>query len=128
VTHVFDSSALLAFVFGEPGGERTLTYLSEPGGCISAVNWAETAAKMIDRGVKPRDVAIELTHFDLQVVALDAALALKAAELRIATRSLGLSLGDRCCLALAQSLPKAKVVTADKAWKSLKSFDVQLIR
>jgi hypothetical protein len=35
------------------------------------------------------------------------------------TRSLGLSLGDRACLALAVAL-KAPVYTADKDWKKLK--------
>jgi PIN domain nuclease of toxin-antitoxin system len=36
------------------------------------------------------------------------------------TRPLGLSLGDRACLALALSL-KAPVYTADKSWKKLKA-------
>jgi PIN domain nuclease of toxin-antitoxin system len=35
------------------------------------------------------------------------------------TRQLGLSLGDRACLALALSL-KAPIYTADKSWKKLK--------
>jgi PIN domain nuclease of toxin-antitoxin system len=35
------------------------------------------------------------------------------------TRSLGLSLGDRACLALGIAL-KAPVYTADKSWKNLK--------
>jgi PIN domain nuclease of toxin-antitoxin system len=35
------------------------------------------------------------------------------------TRALGLSLGDRACLALGLAL-KAPVYTADKSWKKLK--------
>jgi ribonuclease VapC len=128
VIHVFDSSALLAVVFSEPGNERVLQLLAEDGGCVSSVNWAETSSKMAERGVRPADVADELSHFPIEVIPLTAATALKAGELRTATRLLGLSLGDRCCFALAHSLSKARVVTADKAWKSVKGFDVHLIR
>jgi PIN domain nuclease of toxin-antitoxin system len=47
---------------------------------------------------------------------------------RFATRALGLSLGDRCCLALAQEHRGAQVVTADRLWKDLKNFKITLIR
>jgi ribonuclease VapC len=53
--------------------------------------------------------------------------ALAAGQLRKSTRSIGLSLGDRCCLALGQHL-NAEIITADKPWKSLKGFRVTLIR
>jgi ribonuclease VapC len=42
-----------------------------------------------------------------------------AGNLISATRSLGLSLGDRACLALAIEL-KAPVYTADRSWTHLK--------
>jgi ribonuclease VapC len=125
---VFDSSALLAAIFGEPGGDHVLQLVSDLGGSVSAVNWAEVATKMSDNGVKPKQVQQELSIFRLVVVPLDSATALKAAELREGTKHFGLSLGDRCCLALAAATPAAVVVTADRVWKSLKGFDVQLIR
>ena len=40
---------------------------------------------------------------------------------------MGLSLGDRSCLALATQVG-AEIITADKAWKSLKGFRITLIR
>jgi ribonuclease VapC len=44
------------------------------------------------------------------------------------TRALGLSLGDRACLALGLAL-KAPVYTADKSWKKLKvSVRIHVIR
>ena len=44
------------------------------------------------------------------------------------TRTLGLSLADRACLALGLSL-KAPVYTADRSWKNLKlGLQVHLIR
>jgi ribonuclease VapC len=55
------------------------------------------------------------------------AVALLAAQLRPPTRKLGLSLGDRCCLALGH-VQKAQVVTADRPWLKLKGFDILAIR
>jgi hypothetical protein len=52
------------------------------------------------------------------VAPFDAATSLRSASLRPATRLLGLSLGDRCCLALAQERG-ATVITADRAWAGL---------
>ena len=48
-------------------------------------------------------------------------------KLRVSTRALGLSLGDRCCLALALE-HGAEVVTADRPWKALKGYRFQFIR
>jgi ribonuclease VapC len=128
VIRVFDSSALLAVLFNEPGDDVVISHLSKPAGRVSSVNWAEAATKLIDRGASPREVRNEMAQFRLAVVPLDEALALRAAELRDTTRKLGLSLGDRCCLALAEHTAGSLVVTADKAWKSLKPFRVALIR
>ncbi len=125
---VFDSSALLAVVFAEPGDEEVFRHLGESGGSVSAVNWAETGTKMFERGMKAREIRRELAFFAIEVVPLDARQALRAAELRATTRTLGLSLGDRCCLALSEQSPDAVIVTADKAWKKLQGYDVRLIR
>ena len=55
------------------------------------------------------------------------ALAIASGKLRASTRTLGLSLGDRCCLALALE-HGAEVVTADRPWKVLKGYRFQFIR
>jgi ribonuclease VapC len=128
VSCIFDSSALLAVVFDEPGDEEVFGHLGESGGRVSAVNWSETGTKMFERGMKAREIRRELAYFAIEVVPLDARQALRAAELRLTTRPLGLSLGDRCCLALSEQTPGAVIVTADKAWKKLRDFDIRLIR
>ena len=42
----------------------------------------------------------------------------RSAELRLATRTAGLSLGDRACLALAAELG-APALTADRSWTGI---------
>ena len=60
----------------------------------------------------------QLRSLGLGVEALDLTDALAASRLWPATRSVGLSLGDRCCLALAARL-QGPAVTADTAWTGL---------
>lgn len=124
---VYDASALLAVMFNEAGADAVLDELAHPGGAVSAVNWSEAGAKLAERGVSAKEIARELGAFGLDVVPFDENQANLAAALRPVTRSLGLSLGDRCCLALAQHL-KARVITADAAWKRLRGFDVVAVR
>lgn len=124
---VYDASALLAVVFSEAGADVVVERLGEAGGEISAANWAEVGSKMVERGLAESRLQQELAAFSLAVTPLDESQALIAARLRLSTKSLGLSLGDRCCLALAQTRG-ATIVTADRIWKKLKGFDVQLIR
>ena len=124
---VYDASALLAVVFSEPGAEVVIEHLNEAGGEISAANWAEVGSKMTERGLSASQMRRELASFALAVAPLDESQALLVAGLRMSTKPLGLSLGDRCCLALAQTRG-ATVVTGDRNWKKLKGFDMKLIR
>jgi ribonuclease VapC len=55
---------------------------------------------------------------DIDVVAFDESQSLDAAWLRMETRTVGLSLGDRACLALARSR-KAVALTADRPWSQV---------
>lgn len=125
---VLDASALLCLVLGEPGSERVIEAL-EAGSClISAVNLSETAAKLDEAGVPYGEVERLLGSLRLQVEAFDEAQALACAMLRKPTRALGLSLGDRACLQLAQ-LRKAPVLTTDRAWAKLKiGMQVEVLR
>jgi len=112
---VFDSSAVLAIVFGEPGADRAAALLD--GGLISAVNHSEALAKMVEKGFAPNEAIDGLALLTLQVVAFDRPQAEATALLRTKTSVLGLSLGDRACLALAAGDRVA--VTADRAWARL---------
>jgi len=125
---VFDSSAVLAVLFNEPGAEQAIRWLENDDAVISSVNQAEVLAKLLDTGLSEADVAAIGQQLPLQVLPFSAQQARIAGNLRPATRALGLSLGDRCCLALAREQPGAQVVTADRAWAGLAGFDIALIR
>lgn len=125
---VLDSSAVLALVFGEPGA--SIVAASLDGAVISAVNESEVLAAMIRRGATPVQATATLEALELTALALDSRLAARAALLQAATHRAGLSLGDRCCLALADAL-RLPAITADRAWTGIASAigaEVRLIR
>lgn len=117
---VLDASALLAILKGEAGAEiftRQLDLLASA--IVSAVNVAEAHGKLVGQGITPDkawEAVIVVAH---EIVVFDAEQAMIAGELLPQTRSIGLSLGDRACLALG-IVRKAPVYTADRAWKDLK--------
>ena len=125
---VFDASAVLALIFGEAGADKAAALVADGDGAISSVNLAEVASRLLDTGYSPRDVDATCAGLRLQVLPFTVEDSLAAGHLRTETRSLGLSLGDRCCLAVARAHAKAHVVTADRPWKALKGFRVTLIR
>jgi len=86
---------------------------------ISAVNLAEVHPKLVREGVDP-DEAWEDVMAPIQEWApFTAEQAKIAGSLAARTRSVGLSLGDRACLALGLIL-RVPVYTTDRAWKRLK--------
>ena len=113
---VLDASAVLAVLNREPGSGVVERYFAQ--GVVSSVNLSEVAAKLGDRGVDTHVVVEILSDLGLEVRAFDEAQALVAGTLREGTRSLGLSLGDRACLALgmAEGVP---IVTTDRAWAAV---------
>ena len=123
---LLDASAVLARIFREPGAERVDAVL--PGASVSAVNYAEVVSKLIDFGA-PVEAATDIgSDLGLAVLPFDEAAAGDAGLLRGATRALGLSLGDRACLALARRL-RLPILTADRAWADLDlGVEVVLIR
>jgi PIN domain nuclease of toxin-antitoxin system len=123
---VLDTSALLAVLFGEPGGARVQVVQAEA--VISAVNAAEMRTKLFDAGLDDVRAAALSRTFGVPVVDFDEEQAIAAAALRPLTRPRGLSLGDRACLALAMRR-RARVMTADRAWHGLEvPVEIEVIR
>ena len=123
---VLDASAVLAHLRGEAGGDLVVERLA--GGLICTVNLTEVVQKLVEDGLSEFDVRAAMDDLAFAVVEFDETLALSAGFLRRSTRSKGLSLGDRACLALTrrENLP---VLTADRVWAELDlGVEVVLIR
>lgn len=114
---VLDASAILALLNSEPGSRVVEESLSEA--AVSAVNLSEVISKLSERGMPEAAIRVALEGLGLEVHPFDSPAAYAAGRLRPATRGLGLSMGDRACLALGISL-SAPVLTADGSWKKLK--------
>jgi ribonuclease VapC len=124
---VLDASALLAVLNREPGADKLTPQLLNAA-TSSTVNLAEVQSKLVNRGLSPQE-AWEATLSPIrEPAAFTAEHAMTAGNLIVETRALGLSLGDRACLALGLALG-APVYTADKSWKSLKlGLRIHIIR
>ena len=126
---VLDASALLAYLGDEPGSDVVAETIAA-GATISTVNLAEVLGMLATRGADPAAVVTQLTARGLldgaiAVEPFTAADATEAARLRPLTRSAGLSLADRACLALAHRLA-AEALTADRAWLGVGVDDVRI--
>ena len=107
---VLDASALLCLLNDEPGADRVVDVLTRS--IIGTANLAEVVSKLRDRGSPLDEVREALGGLHLDVRSLTPAQALIVGDLRPATKALGLSLGDRACLALAIDL-QAEMLTTD---------------
>ena len=125
---VLDASALLAYLRDEPGADSVADAIAE-GATVSTVNLAEVLSRVADRGGDPLTLVDDLTRNGLldgaiTVEPFTAVDASETARLRPVTRGVGLSLGDRACVALARRL-RSRVLTADTAW-SQADLDVEV--
>ena len=113
---ILDASAVLAFLQGEPGDEIVRLALQSDHCMVTAANQAEIIAKIDQLGF----TVIDVTAKDGEC----------AGWMRAPTRMIGLGLGDRLCLAVAQRL-KAVVITADRPWLTVAQqlgLDIRCIR
>jgi PIN domain nuclease of toxin-antitoxin system len=125
--YVVDASAVLAFFNREPGADRVQAILQSGEGVITAVNLAEVAGKFIGLGMPPPKAEGLCRSLELPVLEVDARTAYSAAALAPFGLSLGLSLGDRVCLAAAL-LEGRTALTADRAWTKVPGIPTELIR
>lgn len=123
---VLDASAIIAAIGSEPGAEIVLEQISHA--AVSTVNLAEVKSKLVDRGFPPGDAWEAAISFSREIFDFDTRQADLAGGMISQTRHLGLSLGDRSCLALAMIL-KAPVYTADRDWAKLDlGLEIRLVR
>lgn len=113
---VVDSSAILAYLQGEPGADLVRTTLAD-GAVIGAANWSEVAQKVRRADTWQIARALLLSHpLQIATVTVDDAEAAAAMCMPGST----LSLADRLCLALAGRL-QLPALSADRAWFDLEN-------
>ncbi len=113
--HVMDASAILAILRGEPGYDYVQELLDSEECAISSVNVAEVGSKLIDYGLPPEEFPRIARQLQIDIIDFNTEQSIQSAQIRKITRSAGLSLGDRACVALTQ-LMQGCVVTSDRAW------------
>jgi ribonuclease VapC len=113
---IFDAGALLAILYDEPGAEdaRGLLLTAK----MSAVNRAEVITVLVRDGMPVEEADQHVETLLANVIPFDKQISTLVASLWPNTSPLGLSLGDRACLALALHL-REPVLTTDSTWKKL---------
>ncbi len=121
---VLDASALLAVILDESGASAVISRMD--GAMMSSVNLAEIYGRLVPNEAEEQLLVRLVSH--LTVAAFDSAQARDAGMLRPGTKTLGLSLGDRACLALARR-ERALILTSDFRLSRAKvGVDIQMIR
>jgi ribonuclease VapC len=129
---VLDASAVLALIFGEPGGERVEALLDdlEAGSdmhvAIGSVNWCEVLTRMQREKLEESAMRLSALLAGVDLIPFGKEDAETAAD--YAAKNRALSLGDRACLALAKNL-QATAWTAERLWvQCALDVPVELIR
>jgi ribonuclease VapC len=113
---VLDASVVIALLFDEPGADVAKPHLESS--VMSTVNLAEVQAKLVQRGMPAAEASRAIMRVVREFVDFDATQAIFAGSLIELTKTHGLSLGDRACLALGHNL-QGSVFTTDQAWKKV---------
>jgi PIN domain nuclease of toxin-antitoxin system len=100
---------------------------------MTTVNCCEVLGKLMEKGMSLDQSKEVISDLGVTLIDFDMSLAEEAAAIQASTRSIGASLGDRACLALAMRRSKSRsvstVYTAEHAWNRLEwPFKIALIR
>jgi ribonuclease VapC len=124
IEYVLDATALIALVAQESGSERIAELLENS--VVGAVNLAETANKLLEKGFSAAEVRESLAKLELKIEDWTEAMAYRSAEFTRFNKSHGLSLGDRACLTVAKQL-RITAVTSDSTWRRAPSLGVPIM-
>ncbi len=126
---VLDASAIIALVNAEDGQDMVRDALVA-GATVCTVNLTEVVTILLRQGAPEIEVRRTIERLPFATADFDNDLAVAAGLMSTKTRQLGLSLGDRACLALARR-GNEPALTTDRAWVQagpLVGVTVKLIR
>jgi len=121
---LLDASAILAFIWQEPGASSVEAALIGGDAACTITNWSEVAQKLLARGGDWPATERALGGLGLVLTPVDPADAVAAARLWLSHPAL--SLADRLCLAVGTRLG-ATILSADRAWAEVSDL-VQVLR
>jgi ribonuclease VapC len=123
---VLDASAVLALLLEEAGAAQVMAAIRHSE--ISIVNMCEVITKVAERGGDPDEAYGIIVSYGVKVREFREAHAIEVARLRPITRHLGLSLGDRACLAQGR-IAGLPILTSDTDMaKADLGLDIRMIR
>lgn len=124
---IFDTSALFAIINKEKGYELAESVLAKSS--MSSVNVSEVVAVLTRAGLTPRDIREIIEESIPYIIDFDEEIAFTAGVIISESKSLGLSLGDRACIATGM-VKGMEIYTADQVWTKLDipSAKIKIIR
>lgn len=124
---LLDASALLAFLLNETGAHQ-VEKLFPQNPSMSVVNFAEVIGRADRAEIEPDQARLAILALPVTLIPLDSEIAFQVGKMEKRLRPLGLSFGDRACLATGKVM-NMTIVTADRIWvKAMPELDIQLIR
>jgi PIN domain nuclease of toxin-antitoxin system len=106
---------VLALLASEPGADEVEASLE--GAAMSTVNLSEVLQKSEQHGIDTEGLEFDLEALGVELLPLDVAQARVASDVWVRAPRAGLSLGDRACLALAESIGGI-ALTMDRRWSA----------
>ena len=124
---LLDASAIIALIKKEKGFQLVDDILANS--AISSVNFSELISALAREGISPEDIDLMTKNIIPEIIPFDHSLSIRTGKLADVTKSKGLSLGDRACIATALQLD-LPVYTADRVWAELDipNLKLKLIR
>jgi hypothetical protein len=121
---LFDSSAVLALIKKEPGYEVLEDLLGSA--CISTVNLSEVVSVLSRTGIPKAEIEEIVGGLVPEIIPFSYEASIIAGSLIVESKELGLSLGDRACIAtgIVCGLP---VYTTDRVWQKLQLQDLKIV-
>ncbi len=121
---LLDSSAIIAVVKQEVGYQKIEDLIPYTG--LSLVKCCEIVSSLINLGFNKQEIGDILNDLTLNKIPYTEEIAIEAGLLRTSTKHLGLSLGDRACIATAIKMNLVDIYTTDKAWKNLEGMNINI--